>query len=345
MRLGSTGAVLVALVVMAAPAETAPTGTRLPLKGFSQLLVDREHRRVYVTGAPRENSSVVVLDFRGTVTKVIRGLPGAAGMALARNGSVLYVALQTQRAIAVVETKRFRRTRVFRLPAAAGCPDSVAWAGRRLWFGYLCGPFPSDEGMASLEPATGRVRVFPQRGYPTEQTRFAVTPRRPNLLIAVEAHAQQATVFTYRLVRGTPRLVKWSAQKPMQDIALTKDGTRFVMTTLSPWVFTAFGVNDHRPSVVYRETSFDGQFAAHPIGVSISPNGRSLAAAIDDPGGPDIHLFRMNESHPFWRHDFGQEGPVRRGMAFGSSPKQLFVVTGDTYDEIVTFHVLQVPAV
>lgn len=343
-RLRAAAAVLVALIVIAPPAQTAATGTRLPLKGFNQLLVDREHRRVYVTGAPRQNASLVVLDFRGRVSKVIGGLPGAAGMALAENGSLLYVTLQTQRAIAVVDTKRLRRTRVFRLPATVGCPDSVAWAGGRVWFGYLCGTWVFGEGMASLDPATGRVRVFTEPRFPADQPRFATTPRRPGLLIAIAAHHQEASVFTYHLVRGTPRLVKWSPQKPMFDIALTKDGTRFVMTTLSPWVFTTFGVNDHRPSAVYRGTSPDGQFSGHPVGVSISPTERSLAAAIDDLHGPDIHLFRMGESQAFWRYDFGENGPYARGVAFGASPKQLFVVTGDTQDESVIFHVLRVPA-
>jgi hypothetical protein len=342
-RLVATCVLLLAITASASPAESAPTGKRLPLKGFNQLLVDRERGRVYVTGARRANSSVVVLDFRGRVTKVIRGLPDATGMALAEDGSLLYVALEIQRAIAVVDTKRLRRTRVYRLPAAAGCPDSVAWAGRRIWFGFFCGPSPSVEGMASLDPATGRVRLFLERGYPKQHVRFATTPRRPNLLIAVDVH-QEATVFTYRLVGGSPRLVKWSTQKSMLDIAITKDATRFVKTSPYPAGLATFGVNDHRPSVVYKGTSGDGQFPMQPNAISISPTGRSLAATTDDPHGPDIHLFRVGGPDALWRYDFGQNGPCPRGAAFGASPKQLFVVTcGVPHGENVTFHVLRIP--
>jgi hypothetical protein len=66
---------------------------------------------------------------------------------------------------------------------------------------------------------------------------------------------------------------------------------------------------------------------------------------VNDRQGPDIHFFRMGGSQAFWRYDFGEDGPYARGIAFGASPRKLFVVAGDSYDKIVTFNVLRVPGI
>jgi hypothetical protein len=198
---------------------------------------------VYVTGAPRANSSVVVLDFPGKVTKVIRGLPGATGMALVEDGSLLYVTLQTQRAIAVVDTKRFRRTRVFRLPAAAGCPDSVAWSGKRVWFGS----FPLGPG-DGLPRSVHRTRAC----LPATRLSNRSGALRNDTEATEPAHRGGGAPPAGQRLHLPPRARKaqagqWSPQKTMQDIALTREGTRFVMTTAYPLSVTTFAVNDHRP--------------------------------------------------------------------------------------------------
>ena len=126
-----------AAVLLLLPATAL--GGSLPLTTFADVVVDADHSHVFVTGGPG-NSSIIVLDFDGRVVKAITGQPGAAGMALDRSMSTLYVALSGSTEISRISTDAL--TEVGRFSVAPGpAPYMLARAGGRLWF-TGCGDEP-----------------------------------------------------------------------------------------------------------------------------------------------------------------------------------------------------------
>jgi hypothetical protein len=99
--LAATGAVVAAVIVCAT--ATASSVTRLPFAGGGWMAVDGTHSHVFVSGGAG-TSSIVVLDFSGTIVATIAGQQGASGLVVDEANGILYAALRDGTAISKIDT-------------------------------------------------------------------------------------------------------------------------------------------------------------------------------------------------------------------------------------------------
>src|SRR6516162_3629711 len=105
---------LAALFVGPVTAARADSTTQLPFtSGPVWLAVDAAAQHVFVSGGPG-SSSIVVLNWDGTIVKTITGEAGASEMAVADPTThTLYVALHDANAISEIDTQTLTETTRF----------------------------------------------------------------------------------------------------------------------------------------------------------------------------------------------------------------------------------------
>lgn len=133
---------LIALGLIAAMLSTADPSradvmvpTDLPLDSFGEILVDGANDRIFMSGG-NSDDRLLVLDLEGTVTKTVTGLPGAFGMALSTDGSILWVAAENADAVVGLSTTTFQEVDRVNLPGK--CPRYVAVTGTDMAVGPTC---------------------------------------------------------------------------------------------------------------------------------------------------------------------------------------------------------------
>ncbi|MDX6274421.1 MAG: hypothetical protein QOJ92_1631 [Frankiales bacterium] len=129
-----------------AAAGTMPTYT---------VLLDDAHSQLFASSGP-DRTSVRVLSLNGGSTQVIDGLWGASGMALSPDGALLYVALRTGDAIAVIDTVSLSEVRRIDT-GVASCPIELTATASRLWFLDDC----VDGDVSALEVRSVDLTVDP----------------------------------------------------------------------------------------------------------------------------------------------------------------------------------------
>ncbi len=291
---------------------------RLPLAGFHALRVDPVGKRVFVTGNPEADSSLVVFTFQAKIRKVIRGLPGAGGMALDARKSTLYVTLRRAAAIAEIDTRTLTVRRRYAL-ATAQCPDSPTVAGGRVWFGFGCEG--QSKGIASLDPASGQVETFVGGALPYYKPLLISSPARPNLLFATDTGVSPGQVSAYSLADGTPTLVA-SAQIPVTDWTISPDGSTLLTAAGAPYMLQAF-----RAETLVRAGSYPT--GPYPVAAATDSSGRYIAAGVNSAYGRDLFVFRAGRRQPFLAGDMGEGLEVRpRSVAFTPNRRSLVAVIG-----------------
>lgn len=124
---------LAASLAVLAPAPEAPATTssrsRIPIKNVADVLVDRDNRRIFVSGGPQ--SKVLALDLRGNLIKTFRRM--GEPYAMVQHGNRVYVALAGRRAIQVLNAKTLRKVTRYHVGRLAD-PFQMVKSGGRLWF-------------------------------------------------------------------------------------------------------------------------------------------------------------------------------------------------------------------
>lgn len=312
---------LVAASALLVPAAARPA-TALPLTGYADMIVDPEHGRLYVTGGSG-NSSIVVLDFTGSVVTTISGQSGAAGMALDQATSRLYVALFGANSISVIDTDTL--TEVTRFSVAPRTPYFLGLAAGKLWFA----PFPcpaSDFGSSVNLDGTNIQDWLP--GCP-----FATTSANPALLTVFHEVWNVSTIPA--TVAGT-----WpnppGGEGPRWDLVFSASGDRVLTATGAPYDLREYRISDGGLAATY-------DTGPYPHAVAVSSDGAYVAGALYGAADPDVHVFETGEPTPIRTYSFPYNS-YYASLAFSPNGRKLFVVA-DAFGSPI-FHVLsnRIPA-
>jgi DNA-binding beta-propeller fold protein YncE len=328
--------ILVAFVATAAllsgwTPSVGAAATTLPLTNYGDMVVDSAHGHVFVTGG-FGNSSVVVLNFNGTIEQTITGQEGAAGMVIDESTSTLFVALSESTQISRISTETL--SEVGRLSVAPGpAPYFLASAGGRLWFSG-CGDSP---GFASITPAGTDLRQY-------EGGCAAITssPTDPSLLAVAGIGGSPAIISIYDVSTDPPSLEVSSAPpgdvfgpSNLQDIAMMPDGLGLLVACAYPYFHQAVSLSDLTRLVKYES-------GAYPHAVAASPDGQYVAGGINDYYGSDVFIFESGASTATRVHQFHPTASLYpRGLAFSPNGRKVFAAAETSLSSGgVNFHVL-----
>jgi WD40 repeat protein len=329
---GALKRILVALVATAVllsgwTPSAAAAATTLPLTNYGDMVVDPAHGHVFVTGGIG-NSSVVVLDFSGTIVKTITGQDGAAGLVIDESSSTLYVALYGSTQISRISTETL--SEVGRFSVAPGpAPYFLASAGGRLWFSG-CG---DSSGLASITPAGADLRQYGG----TSCLALASSPTDSSLLAVAGIGGSPAIISIYDVSADPPSL-EFSGSPPgdvygpsnLEDMAVTPDGLGLLVACGYPYFHQAVTLSDLTRLVKYESTSY-------PNSVAASPDGQYVAGGANTSA---VFIFESGNSTATRVYPFPAARLYPRGLAFSPNGRKLFATAEATPGSGVKLHVL-----
>ncbi|MFF3512440.1 hypothetical protein [Streptomyces sp. NPDC002573] len=150
----------------------------LPIAHFAHMVVDAPHGHLFISGGAGTDG-ILVTDLDGGNPTTIGGEPGATGLALSDDGSLLYAALPDQDTIAAISTEKL--TESARYATGAGTrPQSPVVAGGTLWFGYGTA---GAGGIGSVD-GSGTVTLRQDSGSWAGPPTLATTPTPSGVLAA-----------------------------------------------------------------------------------------------------------------------------------------------------------------
>lgn len=327
------GALIGSLALVGTGAGTAAadeTSVALPSASFRDIVVDGVHDRVFVSDPT--GGTIVVTDYDGNVIQQITTEEGAAGLALSADSGKLYVALSTVGAIAEIDTATLTESN--RYPTGADTsPQSLAFAGGKLWFGYTVG---SSGGIGSVDVASPAptATLVPSGRYWYYAPALASDPADPNVLVAGEEGVSPATLAVYDTAAGDlqKRTERLFTSEPsisyLNDFAVTADGQNIVVAANNPY--------DHQ-IVRLADLSSNGSYSSYqfPNSVAVATDGTVATGASDY----FVRTYRGGATWPTL-HEYAVNDLQRDGLAWAPDENRLFAITGVSYGSAPTLHVL-----
>ncbi|MFD7873723.1 hypothetical protein ACFV5G_06270 [Streptomyces sp. NPDC059766] len=311
-------ALLLGLTAVTAPGAAdayASSNIPLPIEHFAHLVVDAPHGHLYISGGTGTDG-ILVTDLDGGNPTTISAAPGATGLALSADGSVLYAALPDQDAITAISTQDL--TESARYDTGAGTrPDSLAVAGGTLWFGYGT---TDAGGIGSVDP-TGTVTLAQDHGSWTVRPTLATTPTPSGVLVAGAQTGDTSAFVTYRAEDGA--LAQQAATTlpvpDLDDFAVTADGQHLAV---SSWA--RHSADRYRTS----DLTVDGSFAVPVAGkaVAVAPDGTMAGCTCN------VGFQTFPETGPGTYHTYFQGAPLRlaaHGLAWAPDSSRLYAVAMD----------------
>jgi WD40 repeat protein len=260
-------------VAVASPASAADTTTHLEgVTGVGDVAAG--NGKVFVAALDK----VVVADSNGAVTASINNLSGAVGLAIAADGSRLYVALSNSREVAEVDTTTLAITRRIGLTAYA-CPTNLALDGSRLWVGYGCYGSWSG-GILSLDLATSTPTVVAAGMYGPPLVAAA-----GGVLAAAEIGVSPGSIQVYDVSgpTATQRGTISNNVSSLRDIGITPDGRTIISAGSSPTNHAGWDTTTLAQIRTYGQSGW-----WWPNAVAISPDGAFVAAGREY--GPPVSI-------------------------------------------------------
>ena len=327
-------AVAVAAALFCSPA-LASSVTQLPFPGGGWIAVDGEHEHVFVSGGAG-TSSVVVLDFDGTIVATITGQSGASGMVVDESSDTLYVALRDATAISKIDTVTLTETSRMSV-APLSLPTNLGLAGGKLWFAHSCA---SGGGTGSIN--LDGTAVTDQTTLPGYCPVFATTPGNTNLLATGDMGISPTTLYVYDVSTGPPTLVK-SVRNPggagnLRDLAFSPDALHVLSASGAPYMVQSFLASDLTLAGTYPT-------GPYPIAVAMSDDGAYVAAGADASYDEDVFVFPTGDTTPVqsWDFDSTSKGLVAGGLAFSPDTSRLFATSTNDATDKLEFRVVHQP--
>jgi hypothetical protein len=330
-------ATLVGIVaVPSAHATPVVTTTVLPGNIFQAMAVDSSTSRVFA--ALSDTSTVVVLNFDGTIVGTITSEAGACGV-LVRNGD-LYVADGTAGTIDEFDSTTLQKVRTVATGLSQAC-DLIFGAGA-LWT-------QSGPSLTQVNVSTGSVTTWPN----VSLGALAADPANTEEIITYSTLQTPVNMGLIDLSSGTPTLIVDQSEaavsapygiSTVRDVAVSPDGTRVVPAAgAAPYQFDELDMSDMDPSgVIYPANPY-------PDAVAMTSAGGGLfAGGMDGLYDPDVVVYALdNPSDEISSYDFGTttetetETTLPHGLAFTPDGSRLFIVTGGTLNNPANqFHVM-----
>ncbi|QMU79077.1 Ig-like domain repeat protein [Streptacidiphilus sp. PB12-B1b] len=300
--------------IAAAPAPTA--GVALAIAHFSHLVVDQTHGHLFVSGGAG-TSGILVTDLTGATVTTLAEPSGATGLALSPDGTTLYAALPDSDAIATIDTTTLTQTAA--IPTGTGThPDSLAYAGSDLWFGYGT---TGNGNIGSLTP-TGTVTLDQDPNpWPAPPT-LGTTPAPGDALAAAAQNGATATFSSYTTTGGAlDRLATAPLAIPdLGDIALTPNGQDVVAGSWSGTQSGRFRMSDLAPDGDYTPGLANPTLAVAPDGTVAGCNCTGFQYETQAADGSGLYnYFRIQDPDRL----------APNGLAWAPDESRLFAVATD----------------
>jgi hypothetical protein len=243
-----------AFLIAAVVSVLAPNGalagsiTQLPFTTWGGIAVDGAHQHVFVTGGAG-TSSIVVLDFNGTIVKTITGQGGASGMVLDESSGTLYVALRDNTSISKIDTATLAESSRMSV-APISLPTQLALAGGKLWVGHGCGE--SNEGIASMNLDGSGVA---EKGMGVYYCPMLAASKTTNLVATGDSGLSPTTINLYDITTDAPTLVKslWSpgGASDLNQLVFSPDDARLLSASNNPGAVQSFNAADLSLAATY----------------------------------------------------------------------------------------------
>ncbi|MEV7501768.1 hypothetical protein [Streptomyces sp. NPDC093018] len=301
----------------------------LPIAHFAHLVVDAPHGHLFFSGGPGTDG-ILATDLDGGNPTMLGGEPGATGLALSDDGSVLYAALPDQDTIAAIDTKNL--TESARYDTGAGTrPDSLAVAGGTLWFGYGTA---GAGGIGSVDGA-GTVTLRQDQGSWAAAPMLATTPTPSGVLAAAAQTGATSAFVTYRAEDGalTRQAAKALPVPDLSDLAVTADGLHLAVPS-----YQGARADRYRTS----DLAADGQFATGVYGkaVAVAPDG-TLAA-----GDRGLVTFPETGDGNYTEYSYDRNlGIAAHGVAWAPDESRVYGVAVDASGGAPTLHISHDPEI
>ena len=335
--------VVVLLVGPAATAEADST-TQLPFpsSGGAWLAVDPSYQHVFVSGGPG-TSSIVVLNYSGTIVKTITGEGGASQMAVDTATHTLYVALHDQTAISEINTQTLTESKRFST-APYPDPSSLAIAGGKLWFTCFQNDGEGCHGVVSADLDGSNMAVAPA---PVASYFFAtaLTAGGPgNKYLAVgDSYQEPPDVDVYDVSGATPTLVSHihnpdGGSAEVRDMTFDPSGANLLLACGAPYYVESLATSTLLSSAEYPT-------GPYPISVAVTADGNYVAGGINTNSGPDVFVYPVGSTTPVRTWQVGDDNlaGLDHSLAFSPDASKLFAVTADSATGHLAFHVLSEP--
>jgi hypothetical protein len=336
---------LTVLLLGPAASAQADSATQLPFPNGNSvsIVVDPSAGHVFVSGGPG-NSSVVVLNYAGTILKTIGGEGGAAGMALDSATHTLYVALHDSTAISEINTQTLTETKRFSTAPYAG-PSSVVIAGGKLWFSCLEG----ETGClvsANLD-GTGLTGTTGISGFSTLPALLRAGGSNNHLLALADRDVEPPDVAVYDVSGATPTLVS-SVHDPngetsfVNDMTFDPSGANLLLAAGAPYFVQSLGTSNLLPSGDYPT-------GPYPNAVAVTANGKFVAGGVYSASADDVFVYPVGSTTAVrtWRlvPPSSSSDLAAASLAFSPDSSRLFAVAQDATTGHLAFNVLTQPTV
>ncbi len=331
LRIGACVAVAAAMAVVPTvpmPATAAGSKTALSLPSLTSMyamVVDDAHHHVFVSGGGA-NSVIDVANYDGTLAATIPREPGAAGMVIDPGSGLLYVSLQGQGLISVINPGKDPPQEVARLHVHLASPllGPIALAAGRLWFAY--GACNAANGIASLDLMTDQVFTYTGQGLYGDYCPMVNTAAGdPSLLIEWDSGLEPATLNKFDISVDPPILVQSQREERLENLeqlAFRPDAS--IIYAASGWPYE---IDSYRTSDL-SQTAPTCPGVAYPDAVAVSADGRHMVAGFDF-GQPSVWTYRLT-AHTCTvrkRFDAGQD-LYRGGVAASRRFHWIFAASG-----------------
>ncbi len=321
-------AVLGGAVVTAPAASAADPVIALPMTTFADIAVDSAHGHVFLTGGG--SAGLVVRDLNGGAVTVVGDQPGASGLALSADGSVLYVALGQGDAISAIDTTTLAETARY-ATGTSTCPTSLAATGTAVWFGYGC-PSPASGGIGvgvlDLSGETPAVTLAKATGFSS----YPSVALAGTHLLAGETGVSQWELRSYPVDGATlGTVVTRRLDGYLDDLAATPDGADVVVASGFPYYHPRYRVAD---------LADDGTYGTNnPYPIAAATTAGFVAAGLQASYDPDVNIY-TDGGTLFRSYDFGSYELLQAGgLAFGADGT-VYAVSTNYYDTAVHLRVL-----
>lgn len=315
-RILAAALVMVASLASSAEVTAATEPTNLPVWSFFDLVVDDANEQIYISQGATTHS-IVVTDLDGKLLGEVSGLFDPYGMALAEDGSVLYVAQPTKENLALVDPVTLQPTGTIEMPAEY-CPGTVAVTGQYIIVGLDCHEWGAEyasppHGAAVLDTqGAGGWLEFGGDGF--RGPHLATSPGAQGVVVVWDEH----TLTTWDLTTPTPTQIAWKSDFRYFDAGMTPDGQKLIVGTSEP---NAHVMSVPDLTIVGRHDTQRFQY-----GIAITPDGARVATATNDSHNEGIRLHNVGAYKAIRRIQV-EDRFVRRGLGVDAAARRIYVIT------------------